>query len=152
MANKCLQFLKDVPDTDECVIWPFALSGHRYGQMYFEGKQARAHRVQFYLNNGFYPENVMHQCDNTKCVNPKHLKGGTRAQNACDMAVKGRVYGQKVALTDEQVAQIRSEYQYRVVGCRQLGKKYGVSDETIRDIVTGKNRKAKAPDWSEQHV
>jgi hypothetical protein len=115
--------------------------------MFFQGKQARAHRVQFYLTNGFYPEAVMHKCDNTKCVNPRHLKAGDNAKNACDMAVKGRVYGQKVALTDAQVEEIRASYVFRTVGCKRLGEKYGVSPETIRDIVTGKNRKTTSPDW-----
>lgn len=34
--------------------------------------------------------NVLHECDNPKCINPRHLYLGTQAQNAADMVARGR--------------------------------------------------------------
>lgn len=44
----------------------------------------------------------------------------------------------KRVLTDEQVREIRTTYQYRKrgFGYGALAKKYGVGESTIRDVVT----------------
>ena len=71
---------------------------------------------------------VMHTCDNRACVNPKHLKLGTIAQNQKDMARKWRT---KSKLTPDQVREIRaSDEPYRVLAAR-----YGLkSHKTISEI------------------
>jgi predicted glycosyltransferase involved in capsule biosynthesis len=56
---------------------------------------------------GHIPEGfcVMHICDNRMCINPKHLKAGTLAQNNLDMTIKGRNRGR--VLTPQEVSKIR---------------------------------------------
>lgn len=34
---------------------------------------------------------VLHTCDNRKCINPDHLKGGTQSENLRDAFYKGRL-------------------------------------------------------------
>ena len=69
-----------------------------YGAMCYRGKNWRAHRLSWFLHFGKIPRGkvIMHKCDNPPCINPKHLKLGTRAQNNKDMAAKGRYNHQKV--------------------------------------------------------
>lgn len=53
----------------------------------------RAHRFAFvHIGKQALPTGyeILHTCDNTKCVNPEHLTAGTHKDNMADMAAKGR--------------------------------------------------------------
>jgi hypothetical protein len=55
------------------------------------GRTLLAHRLSYLLAGGdFGHAVVMHLCDNPRCVNPAHLRGGTMRDNVQDMLVKGR--------------------------------------------------------------
>lgn len=87
-------------ETDECIIWPFALYKTGYPQLYFKGKMRRAHRVVLYLTSNFSLNSrldAMHSCDVRACVNKRHIKPGTRTENMQDASKKGRTRNQYIA-------------------------------------------------------
>lgn len=77
-------------DPDECWLWTGSRAQDGYGQIKFDGKYWRAHRLVKWLTTGDLPEVVMHLCDNPLCCNPYHLKSGTTLDNVRDCIAKGR--------------------------------------------------------------
>ena len=79
--------------TNGCWEWQGARVNGRYGQIGFDGKPLRVHRVVYEFCYGPIPEGlfVCHHCDNPPCCNPGHLFVGTPRQNYLDAVRKGRV-------------------------------------------------------------
>lgn len=63
-----------------------------YGQVKYNGKTMRAHRVAWELCIGAIPAGnyICHACDNPLCLNPWHLFVGTAMDNNRDKMQKGR--------------------------------------------------------------
>lgn len=88
---------------------------------------------------------VRHKCDNPRCINPKHLVIGSRADNNKDRADRDRsakVVPSRQTITDTQIAFIRKYY---VKGSRTQGLKYfadrfGIDTAYIQRIVTNQVR------------
>jgi hypothetical protein len=87
----------DVRTDDECWEWQAAKQYQGYGIFRFDNGVRLAHRISWLLTNTEIPKGmvVMHKCDNTPCVNPKHLCLGTQKDNIQDMKTKGRGNNQK---------------------------------------------------------
>ena len=123
-----------------CWEWTGYYNNRGYGLTSFDGRTWLAHRVAYFLNCFKIPPIVMHKCDNTKCVNPDHLKGGTQKDNMDDMWAKGR--GKKgenhcnAKLSDEQVKEIRESKERGYL----LAKEYGVSQSCVCNIRSGRSR------------
>lgn len=84
-------FWEKVDKSNDCWVWTAALTEKGYGVAWDGHRTQKAHRVAFYLTNGYWPEScVLHKCDNPPCVNPDHLWLGTRNDNNRDMYEKGR--------------------------------------------------------------
>ncbi len=104
------------------------------------GEKTYAHRFAFVLAKGPIPAglNVLHSCDNPRCVNPSHLFLGTTQDNIADKVRKNRqLRGEThrmVKLTDESVRMIRDRYEE---GAQQdhLSAQFGVSRSNIGMIV-----------------
>lgn len=73
--------------------WEWRKHTDRYGIIRVAGKSKKAHRVSWEAFNGPIPDglNVLHKCDNTRCINPDHLFLGTQADNVADCKAKGRL-------------------------------------------------------------
>lgn len=85
--------------------WEFsgAISSTGYGKVGFAGKVWNAHRLSWFFHNGNIPDGmfVCHNCDNRKCVNPKHLFLGDHIDNMVDMLKK------RGSLTNNDIHSIR---------------------------------------------
>lgn len=116
-----------------CWEWTGSLTNKLYGQFYYSGKNGRAQRYSYEFYVGKIPEGLTidHQCNNTKCVNPAHLKAmsmrdnilrssGTAAKNAIKkFCVKGHPL-----VTDNLYIRHRGKNIERLCKkCRSIGNK-----------------------------
>ena len=146
--------------------WEFSITEKAgYGCFSIKGKKYKAHRISYKLYYGKIPNglNILHHCDNKKCINPDHLFAGTQQDNIKDMVNKNRhakgkylskkikerkrkhpedtFYGEQspnAKLTNEQANQIRQEYIPRLISLNYLAKKYNVAKCTILKIIQNK--------------
>lgn len=129
---------------DGCWEWQGTRNQFGYGIFLLPGeKPVRAHRYSYEFYVAPIPDEkiIMHTCDNPPCVNPAHLRIGTKAENNADTARKRRHnYGLahwNGRLSDADVAAIRASKEPRAV----LAKKYGVDYSHIWRIKAGTHRK-----------
>ena len=70
---------------DACWLWDGAVlaGGHGQVEVREDGKRKvwTAHRLAFFLEYGWLPEQVHHRCEVKLCVNPAHLEGLTLAEH-----------------------------------------------------------------------
>lgn len=89
---------------DDC--WPWTrgrrnVPGEDYGNFRWvnpvtgKNEVTGAHRVAFWLENGYLPEMACHTCDNLPCCRPKHIYDGDAVTNGRDKAVRGRARGKQ---------------------------------------------------------
>jgi hypothetical protein len=86
------RFWAKVDKSEECWEWMGACRNFGYGNFWASGKWYGAHIFSWIVNFGKIKNDlcVLHECDNPKCVNPKHLWLGTKRDNIYDSINKNR--------------------------------------------------------------
>ena len=131
-------------DTDNCIIWPFALSpdGYAYaGKLDGSGSGLVSREVCKECHGpGFANAEAAHLCRTPACINPKHLCWKTAKENTADRKVHGTentgTQNGHSKLTWDQVSQIRLAKGLKTQ--KQLGLEFGVSASVICQILNGK--------------
>lgn len=137
------------PGRDLCWPWKAGTNGQGYGAFYVhmsDGAEATvaATRVMMFLMEGPFPAHleVRHMCDNPPCVNPKHLRLGTSADNAHDKVLKGRhLFGErhhKAKLSEQDVLEVTRR---AVKGDRyvDIARDYGLTPTAVWQTATGQH-------------
>lgn len=132
------------PDENGCHLWRAGINHTGYGVVNIEGKARLAHRMAFYYANGFHATLcVLHSCDVRSCVNPEHLREGSRQENMDDMvrrhrSAKGEMAGNS-KLTASDVIQIRELYAKGNMTQREIGSLFGITVANVSAIVLYKS-------------
>jgi hypothetical protein len=138
-------FESRIQKTDTCWLWTGTKNNYGYGIFLLPGEiPIRAHRYsyEFFTKNKIPPEKIiMHTCDNPPCVNPAHLRVGTKAENNADTAIKHHHhYGLdhwNGRLTDADVAQIRVSDRTQ----KEIAAYFKISQSHVSKIKNGHHRK-----------
>jgi hypothetical protein len=129
-----------IDENTGCWNWVAGLSSKGYGSFRVDDKVLFAHRFAYEyfvepLDNSL---EICHKCNNSKCVNPNHLRQDTRSSNMIDRVIDGKQSFQKLSV--EQVLDIKKELLNPYHGIqRDLSKKYSVTKQTINEIKKGRN-------------
>lgn len=135
------RFMREVAATysgSDCLPWPYRTNPQGYAQLTGGANVCRS--ICEAINGP--PPSPQHEAAHTcgrgdqGCVNGRHLRWATRAENEADKVFHGTSNrGERASsakLTRDQVLEIRS-----LAGSmfnRTLGEMYGVTESTIRDI------------------
>ena len=123
---------------DDCLEWPYSRDHKNYGglQVEYQGVMFyQASRLVCAIAHGM-PESsdieAAHECGNSACVNPKHLRWATGSENCQDKLLHG-TYGQK--LTNQDVREIRALR--ATMSLKQIAKLKGITSGHVSRIVNG---------------
>lgn len=130
---------------DKCWEWQGKTNKYGYSQVKYKGKYRYVYALAWFLVKGAFSKlNLLHSCDNPKCVNPNHLREGTHQDNMQDMVNRNRqAKGEKIwtsKLTTTQVMEIKTLISNRIP-LRQIAETFGVTWFCIYDIKREKNWK-----------
>jgi hypothetical protein len=96
-CTPAMRFWRKIKKVAGCWEWQGARHSFGYGQFRVgngtkRGRMIFAHRFAYEGAWGPIEDGleVMHTCDNPRCVRPAHLRAGTHAENMQDMIAKGR--------------------------------------------------------------
>jgi len=122
-----------------CHEWQAGCNNAGYGIFHVADATLLAHRLSYALATGQTDAQVvMHVCDNPKCVNPAHLRGGSYADNMADMDAKGRrnVTPKVGAHLRDRVSHPRAKAVVgpagRFASATLAAERVGVNDRTMR--------------------
>lgn len=138
-----------IDKTGDCWLWTIGTFNYGYGRLSIQkGKQVRAHRFIYEMVFGKIPDglNVLHKCDNPRCVKPKHLYLGTQKDNVADMMNRKRGGYKKFCgeshhnskLRRKDINEIKSLWEKGGLLQREIAEKFNISQQVVSKIVNNK--------------
>lgn len=120
-----------------CQIWTGAINNSGYGTIRVQGTMRLVHVVAFehFVRPLQLGEKVCHECDQSLCWEPLHLRAKTQRENMRDCLLRGRLSAAKVTLA--QVGRVRGVEERTRVSAQRLAAELGVSPRTIWRIWSG---------------
>lgn len=139
-----LDGLSPSADDDVCILFPFSIGTHGYGQFQarkFSRKPVLAHRYICEKFRGAPSDPTIeaaHSCGNRRCVNRNHIRWATPAENQADRQTHGRDNrGERHGmskLTLHEVTDIRNADGSH----KDIAQQFGISRQTVGDIKGGR--------------
>lgn len=138
------RFWSRVVKSDGCWEWSGSCFKSGYGAFWRDGGMRYTHRESYEMTNGPVPTGlqVLHSCDNRRCVNPNHLRAGTSRENMQDAIDRSRLrHGARhpcAKLTHQQVVALKERW---VCGEKTsiLARECGVSQSAVCNIIKGRS-------------
>lgn len=135
-------------ETDNCIVWPFSVGSHGYGDFRDADGHHLAHRYVCRAAHGepFDDADASHAvgCTTRLCINKRHLSWKSRAANLEDRRAAGTLPAREThccaILTEAAVTAIRSAPRVRGIGV-ELARQYGVHPNTIYAVRDGRSWK-----------
>jgi hypothetical protein len=127
-----------------CWQWTGYRSQAGYGVIHRRGRSFLTHRLAYEAAHGAIPQDaqVLHKCDNPRCVRPDHLEVGSVRKNIRDAVRRGLIkvgeQSPSSKLSAQEVSEIRMTYATGGVSLRALAAKFGVNHKTIHKIISGR--------------
>lgn len=132
-------------ESDACLPWPYGRNSHGYGSIAFGGKHIGAHRAMCIIAHGeppFPAAHAAHSCGrgHEGCVNPKHLRWASAAENHGDRRFtrEGTRRVGNLKLTDSQCREMLARK--GAVSQKALADEYGVSEAAVSRLFNGSRR------------
>lgn len=140
--GEVLQFVNDAinSSTNECILLNRKTAGsaliHINNKTYTASRYVLLNTVGEPPTKACYATHKPLVCHNPKCINPRHLSWGSPRKNVLDKWIDGTMnIGERngsAKLTETKVREIRGSSDSVSV----LASKYGVSDNTIRRVLS----------------
>jgi hypothetical protein len=126
---------------NKCWLWIGDKHKQGYGYIKWGNQRYRTHRISYLIFNGLIPydKEVRHKCNNSSCINPKHLLLGNHSDNMIDMIKANTRCNQKLNEEAVKVIKWMLKYKYKRGLITKLAKLYKVAPPTIGSINTERN-------------
>lgn len=127
-------------ETDECVLWVNTLDARGYGQVRLDNRLQYVHRAACIRRHGDtpFPKAVAaHSCRNRNCMNYRHLRWATQAENCADTVKDGNstrgIRNAHTKLTEDAVRDIRARRQAGESGF-SVAERYDIARQYVYAI------------------
>lgn len=133
-------------DRDACWLWHAAKNKQGYGKFNFQRRNCFAHRIAYAIYHGIklsdISDCILHTCDAPACINPHHLREGSRVENVADMVIKQRQskgeQHSRAKFSEAKMREVIALAESKQCSQRELASIYGIRDDYLSKILRGR--------------